>query len=356
MQNKTSGIIANDSRLVGVLEGSYHITPLSIAAEGANTYIIKTASQSFRLYKVSHKHESQLNGIRVQDRLQNGEFTYAPAIIKTTGNKLFVKHSHCLYYMEQYIEGQEVLFDTIDDCIGACRILGSFHSCSSAFKYEGYPAKDTIIRLDRRLQDNRSQLLSFKSVLDRRKLLTEFDKSYVSYIKELFKRLELCTGLIHSFTYDELCQNARQNHTICHNNLFKSLFKAEDNNLYIRSFSNISIGLPVYELSELLIRLMRLDIFLWDFKYLKECIQAYNSEKQLSPQEYGILLSLLVMPDKLLNIGKKRYIKKKDWSEKKYSQRLEKALYVFEKQKALISSYADTYGIQLSPEKVLDEL
>lgn len=350
MEERSKPVNTNDSKLIKLLKNSYNIAPLSLLKEDNTTFLINTESQSLILHKCSHKHGSYLRGLCFQSYLKEKGFPYAFDIVRNTSGGNYVKYEHSFYYMEKKVEGTWISIDLPHDYKKACQVLGAFHSYGAGFMYKDYPLRDDIKRVGYKIQKKRAEASTIKSIIEMKRLFTDFDRSYMSIIEELIKRLELCMQL--SFGYENLCQEARQKTYICHNSFINSLLRTESGDFFIKSFTTCSVNIPVYELSELLKSYMSLNVHDCDFNALNELTNAYNQSRPLSSYEYGILLCLLIMPDKLLSIGKKRYIKQKNWSEKKYYQRLDKALCHFHKQQQLIEPFVKAYGISLHSNKL----
>lgn len=345
MEDRSQPVVTNDSRLKKLLKNGYNITPLCILKESDAAFTINTETQSLILHKCSHRYKSFIRSIFIQDYIKEKGFPYASEIVKSTSGGSYVKYGHSFYYIEKKIEGTSASIENLQDCKKACQVLGAFHSHGAGFTYKDYPLRDNIKKLSHKIQDKRAQAYSIKSIIERKSINTNFDKSYICIIEELIKRLDLCMEL--SFEYEKICQETKQKPYICHNNLIKDLLKSESGELYLKSFTDCSINVPVYELSEVLKSFLSLEACNWDFDAIKELIDAYSASRPLSLIEYKILLCLLIMPDKLLSIGKKRYIKQKNWSERRYSERLDKALLLFNKQQQFIQPFAEAYGISL---------
>lgn len=345
MEDRLKHNYTNDGRLIRLLKSSYNIDTLSILKESDASFIINTESQNLMLHKYSHKHGSCLRNIYIKAYLKEKGFPYTSDIVKSISGANYIKHGHNIYYIEKIIGGALESIDCMEDYKKACQVLGAFHFHAAGFTYKDYPLRDNIKRLNRKIHEKTAQAYSIKSIIERKSMHTYFDKSYMCIIDELINRLELCSKLCTA--YDQLCQEARQEPYICHNSIVKDLIKTESGLFYINSFPSCSIDIPVYELSELIKNFISLESNNWDFNAIRGLIDAYNCSRPLSINEYKALLCLLIMPDKLLSIGKKRYIKKKSWSERKYSRRLERALLIFNKQQHLIQPFAETYGISL---------
>ena len=343
MENSAGYSRMSDNRLLKLIISCYGINPLEIIRESNNMFHISTEAESFLLYKYSHKQDSCLMGLSLKEYLRTNGFPYASDTIEATSGKLYVKHDHSLYYMEKDIKGCTMPLESLQECREVCHALGAFHSYSSGFKYKGASLRNNFKSLGTKLQDKWLLALSIKGILEKKRLLTDFDRHYLSIIDILIARLQICRQL--SIGYEELCQNARQYPYICHNSIIESLLNTESGEPHLVRFDTASISVPIYELSELLKRLMRLDICNWDINALRELIASYNSYRSISKQEYEVLLCLLILPDKLLSVGKKRYIKKRGWSEKKYLQKLDKAVLIHQKQQQLIPLFEESYGV-----------
>ena len=85
---------------------------------------------------------------------------------------------------------------------------------------------------------------------------------------------------------------------------------------------SITIDIHLNDLGNLIRRLMSKRSYKWDFNKAKILIEAYSSINKLDKNELEVMLALIIFPYKFWKLGKKRYIKHKDWDESKYMYKL----------------------------------
>ncbi|MEL7596944.1 MAG: hypothetical protein AAGU01_01940 [Clostridiaceae bacterium] len=77
----------------------------------------------------------------------------------------------------------------------------------------------------------------------------------------------------------------------------------------------------------------------WDFEKAKKIIDGYNSINRLTKEELKVMLALIIFPHKFWKLGRKRYIKHKNWSEQRYNHKLNKVIYNAELQQKFLEDY-----------------
>lgn len=79
--------------------------------------------------------------------------------------------------------------------------------------------------------------------------------------------------------------------------------------------------------------------YMWNFEKAKQIIEAYNSVNKLSKDEMEVMLALIAFPHKFWKLGKKRYVRHKNWSENKYINKLNKIVLNNKCEQSFIEEY-----------------
>jgi Ser/Thr protein kinase RdoA (MazF antagonist) len=93
------------------------------------------------------------------------------------------------------------------------------------------------------------------------------------------------------------------------------------------------------DLGKFIRRLMTKSDFQWNFSKARYIIEAYHTQNPLSAEELEVMLALIIFPHKFWKLGRKRYIKQKNWSENKYMHKLEKVIKYSDLEQNFIDDY-----------------
>ena len=117
-----------------------------------------------------------------------------------------------------------------------------------------------------------------------------------------------------------------QNHVGLDDNFYyQNIIKSNDD-FYIIDLNSLIIDIHVNDVSKLIRRLMFKKEYEWNFNKAKLLIEAYGSINKLSKNEIEVMLALIIFPNKFWKLGKKRYVRHKNWTEDKFTNRLNKLI------------------------------
>lgn len=107
--------------------------------------------------------------------------------------------------------------------------------------------------------------------------------------------------------------------------------------------------MQIRDLAKLITKLMTKRAYKWDFNKAKLMIEAYSSVNTLSKSELETLFAFIIFPFNFGKLGKRRYVKRKTWSEEKYIKKLNKIIGDYDKEEVFIHdflNYLENYGSQ----------
>ncbi|EFG86108.1 spore coat protein, CotS family [Clostridium carboxidivorans P7] len=149
---------------------------------------------------------------------------------------------------------------------------------------------------------------------------------YSSYLDNIYHRAMTSLNFLNTSDYYKLSRQAEKNKTICHDSFYYQNIIKKNNQYYIIDLDSIIIDLHVNDLGKLIRRLMFKGSYEWDFQKAKTLIEAYNEVNKLEKNELEVMLALIVFPHKFWKLGRKRYIKYKNWDENKYIHKLNRLM------------------------------
>lgn len=302
-----------------------------------SVYKIKTENKFLCLKKMKHGKMKPVNGNILVQELKKNKFNNIPMYIKTNNNKFFVKYKGFIFYLIEWIDGQECSMKNLDEAVNCAKLLAEFHLASSKVDKGKLYIKDESRNWNKLFIKYLNDIKKYKKIIDKKYILSEFDILYKENINYFYNRGIFALKLLNESAYNKLIENVDK--TICHDSYYYQNIIKKDNDYYIVDLDSIIVNLKIYDLGKMINRLMYSSYYRWDFSKAKILIEAYNSVNKLSYEELEIMLAYIIFPRKFWKVGKKRYVKNKNWREDKYIHKLKKIIKLSSKEKKFIEEY-----------------
>lgn len=325
------------SMIKKVLE-NYNFSVIDIS-KVRSSYKIDTNIGAVCLKRVKHNKTKTLNSNYLAEELSKNDFPYTSKFFRTKDNYLFAAHKKMYFYVVEWIDGDECDLNDIEEACNCVRLLARFHLSSQYIDTKVLKIKNNLKNWPRIFKKNLGDLDKIKKHIEKKRLRSEFDKVYKSYLDSFYNMGSMCLQVLNTSDYYALSKKANEQKFVCHDSFYYQNIIKKDDTYYIVNLDNILIDLHINDLSKFIRRLMFKKEYQWDFEKAKTMIEAYNSINKLSRSELESMLSMIIFPHKFCRLGKKRYIKHKDWSESKYIRKLNKLLRYNEAQQKFLNDY-----------------
>ncbi|WP_315114795.1 CotS family spore coat protein [uncultured Clostridium sp.] len=304
-----------------------------------STYKICTNKGMVCLKKIRRSKRKAINcNILVQELDKHG-FPYTAKFYRTKDNYLFEKYKKSFYYVTEWIDGEECDLNDIHEACNCIKLLAKFHIASSKIETKKLKIKNKLKNWPKIFNKSLSDLESYKDIIERKKSKNEFDIVYRNYIDRFYNRGLAALHFLNASDYYMLSKKSSENKTICHDGFYYQNIIEKDDEYYFIDLDSIIIDLHINDLGKLIRRLMFKKSYAWDFDKAKQLIEAYSEVNKLSKGEVEAMLAMIAFPHKYWKLGRKRYIKKKGWSEAKYMNKLNKLIKSDELQQKFLEDY-----------------
>lgn len=281
------------------------------------------------------------NGFILAEELNKIEFNKVAKYIKTKDGYDYIKYSKYILYLTEWIDGKECSIDTTLEAAACASLLAEFHNAVEKIDISNLKIKNNLKNWPKVFLENLYDLEYYKKIIGRKRLINEFDKTYLKYIDILYQRGMLSLNILQNSEYYNISKKAENNKTLCHDSFYyQNILKVEDR-YYIIDLDSIIIDLEVNDLGKYIRRIMHKNEFKWDFNKARSIIESYLVERTLTKEELEIMLALIIFPHKFWKLGKKRYIKHKNYSEMKYMKKLDKIIKYIDIQELFINDYLE---------------
>lgn len=303
-----------------------------------SVYKVKTSEGNICLKKLKHGRNKAENGDFLVNSLFSSGFYNTPKYIKTKANNLFVKQRGLYFYVTEWINGVECNLDKLEEALACSKLLAKFHLATENIDTKKLKIKSNLKNWPEIYKKKLYDLSKYENTIHNKKIKTSFDIYYKDSINKFINKGMLALRILNDSEYYRLSKSSKGK-TICHDSFYYQNIIKKNNEYYIIDLDSIIIDLQINDLGKFIRRLMTKKSYRWDFSKALKIIQEYDSVSKLTKPQLEVMLALIIFPHKFWKLGRKRYVKHKNWSEHKYTRKLKKALEDINLQEKFIEDY-----------------
>jgi CotS family spore coat protein len=324
---------------------SYSIEPASIE-KIRGVYRIDGNGKLYSLKKIRHSKYKAYKGYILSDYLKRRGFNNVITYILNKKNEIGVNKGKYLYYITEWINGSEADLNSLDDLKRCAVLLGNFHNAAEGCRFgrfAGERSKDWLQEMGKKRRDIEAFKRSIESLPSRCSFDSEYYKEADSYIE----RMDEALGLLSEDMFRKLTIKAFSDRQVCHDSFYyQNIISGDDSNLYIIDLDSAVYGLSCYDLAKFIRRMLFKSEYAWKFSAAENIISEYRKIRDLSYEEICAMLSFIIFPHKFWKLGKKRYIKDKNWSDFRYENKLYKVVRYKDEIVQFMKDYKEFYEIK----------
>jgi CotS family spore coat protein len=296
-------------------------------------------NKSICLKRMKSGKKKVIRGNKLIEALNNNGFYNTVKYFRTINGNLYVKYKKFIFYATEWIEGRECNFDNLEEACGCVKLLAEFHKTTNKLGKKHFNVYNNLKNWPNIFKENLSELERFKNVINKKVLKSEFDIVYLKNMDRFLDRALMAINILSTSSYYKISKKANHNKTICHDSFYYQNVIEKNGEYYLIDFDSIMIDLQINDLGKLIRRLMYKGTYKWEFEKAKKLIEAYIDVNPLSKEELEVMLSLIIFPHKFWKLGKKKYYKRKNWSEIKYMHKLKKLIKYNDFQHEFVKKY-----------------
>ena len=305
----------------------------------SNTYCLKMLGRGYKRANKSYFLSKAL--------WERGFDNVAPYYF-TKNNEYLIKHRKSSFYLTGWIDGREVDFKDIDDILDSARFLAQFHIAAKDLEI---PDEIKIRNKHGNMLDNFNQhIKAVKEFGEKisKKPKTGFDLIFKNSLHIFMQEAEFALSLLKTKQAKHALTEAEKERTICHDSFYyQNILRSKSGKLYLIDLESSMLDSPMSDLGKFIRRIICKTKFKWDFDLCRKIIDAYASVRPISRDELYPLLAMIAFPHKYWKFGKKRYIKKKKWSEEDFQSKLKKVINMQEYKYEFVRNFILFYGIEI---------
>lgn len=306
-------------------------------------YLLKTNKGMKCLKKISYGTQKLLFVYGAKEHLINNGFPRVDKYCLSVDENPYALVNDDIYTLSEWLDGRECDFRDREEIVKAAQNLAYMHLTSKGYE----PPENSKLKTDLgrwpHLMDKR--IKSFEKMRDmarKKTSKTVFDISYikvVDYYKQMGKR---AVSVLEDSEYMSECQIAEEEKGFCHHDYtYHNIIIGNDDSYNIIDFDYCKREVRIYDISTFMIKVLkRVD---WNIDYANSIIEAYNSVDPLRPEEYRILFSFLLFPQRFWRLANRFYYNEVNWPLGTFSNKIDELINEQGKYNNFIDEFKKTY-------------
>jgi CotS family spore coat protein len=313
-----------------------------------SAYRIMDEKNSYCLKMLGRGYKRANKSYYLSNALQEKGFHHVASYYYTKDNEYLIKNRKSSFYITNWVDGKEVDFKNIDDILDSARFLAQFHLVSKDLNIpDGINIRNKHGSWLENFNQHIHAVKEFGEKINK-KPKTGFDLIFKNNLHIFFREAELAVSLLKTKEAKHAFIEAEKERTICHDSFYyQNILRNQNGKLYLVDLESSLLDCTMSDLGKFIRRIICKTKFRWDFDLCRRIIDAYNSVRPITREELYPLLAMIAFPHKYWKFGKKRYIKKKKWSEEDYQNKLKKVINMQEYKSEFIRNFRMFYGIKI---------
>ena len=311
-----------DKSIVEVLNRSYNIKFTKVE-KIKNVYKAYSTCGINYCLKVSGTNIKKLNFIiGAISHIQNRNHDIIPEIIKTKDENKYIKLNELYAYLSLWIDSRHSNFEDREELSRVSKKIAQLHNLSNGFKV----SEDMEIRIGwfswpSVFDTRKHEILDFQNRITQKACLDNFDKLYLDNVRTEIKTAQKSIEGLEKSQYQKIMRKEIMKMGFCHHDLANhNVLIDRKNNINIIDFDYCILDSHLHDLGSLLIRAMRNGK--WNYEISQNIINSYCNEIPINREELEIIREFIRFPQEFWQIGLQKYWEQRNWSEKKYYNRL----------------------------------
>lgn len=286
-------------------------------------YYIKTADGARCLKKINYGTQKLLFICYAKEHLINHGFPNIDRYFLNIDGNPYAVVNEDIYTLSNWIEGRECDFYSKDDLVIASKTLARMHEASKGYDPpENSKLKTDLGRWPHLMEKRIKSFDKMKDMVRKKKnSKTSFDLEYLKNM-EYYKNLSLkALQTLNGSNYFEECRISEEEKGFCHHDYtYHNIIIDEKNQVNVIDFDYCKREIRAYDISNYLTKVLKRQN--WDIEYAKLILDAYNSECPLRHDEYEIIYSFLMFPQRYWRLCNRYYYNEVNWGTATFSKKI----------------------------------
>lgn len=308
-----------------IVEENYNIQVEEIE-KVKNVYKIFCYGNVYSLKVIKYNLKHFIFIISAMQHLQNKNFKGIIPFIKTVQDEIYINFYDKFAYLTPWIDGRCANYDNLVDIILATETLANLHLCSKDFiMTEAMMPRVGWFKWIDTYNTRKNEILDFKSKINRKDKLSEFDNIYLSVMEEELERASRSVGNLLASDYIEVMEKQVTSRGFCHHDYaHHNVLINKDNEANIIDFDYCILDTHLHDVSSLMIRKMKNGK--WNVKDATFILSLYSKSNGIHLNEIPIMAAFMEFPQEYWQIGIQYYWEKQPYGEEFFVNKLKKII------------------------------
>ena len=308
-------------------------------------YFLKTNKGNRCLKKINYGVQKLLFVYGAKEHLINKGFTKVDRYCLNVDGSIYASVNEDIYTLSQWIEGRECDFSNIDDLTLAAKAMAELHEASKGYDPpENSKLKTDIGRWPMLMEKRTKALDKMRDMARKKNMKTSFDLSYIKNYEEFKVLGREAKNILDTSIYPELCRIAEEDKSLCHHDYtYHNIIMDKDNKVNIIDFDYCKREIRAYDIAGFITKVCKR--VNWDISYAKMIIDGYNDIKPIMPDEYKVIYSFLMFPQRFWRLSNRFYYNEVNWGQKVYDKKIEALIGELDSFRSFLNEFKEYYVV-----------
>lgn len=314
-----------------------------------SAYRIFTEDKDYCLKMLGRGYKRAHKSYFLSHALQDKGFDHVAPYYYTKDDEYLIKHKKSSFYITYWIDGREVSFKNTQDILDSAGFLASFHLAAKGLDIpKNIKIRNKHGKWLETFSEHIEQVKDFDAKLNKKTKFTGFDILFRNNLHMFMAEAEFAVKLMSSEEAKRALELAQKENYICHESFYyQNILRDKNGKLYLIDLESSQLDSPMSDLGKFIRRIICKTKYKWDFDLCRRIIDAYDQVRPISEDELYPLLAMIVFPHKFWKFAKKRYIKKKPWTEAEFQTKLKKVINMRNYKRDFVRNFIMFYGIKV---------
>ena len=228
-----------------------------------------------------------------------------------------------IYTLSGWIDGRECDFYNKDEIKLAAQTLANLHIASKGYEPpENSKLKSDLNRWPHLLEKRVKSFDKMREMIRKKSNKTVFDMDYIKsmeFYKALGKRSK---AVVDTSYYTELCRTTEEDKIFCHHDYtYHNIVIDKQEKVNVIDFDYCKRELRIYDISAFMIKVLKRNK--WNMDFAKLIIDSYNEIDVIKEEEYRVLFSYLLFPQRYWRLCNRYYYNEVTWNQNTFNSKIE---------------------------------
>ncbi|MDP4143475.1 MAG: CotS family spore coat protein [Bacillota bacterium] len=307
-------------------------------------YFIKTNIGNKCLKRINYGIQKLLFVYAAKEHLINNGFIRVDRYCLNNEGNPYALVNEDIYTLSEWIDGRECNFCSQDDLIRAARTLAAMHEGSKGYEPpENSKLKTDLGRWPHLMEKRVRSFEKMRDMARKKSNKAQFDLDYVKNV-DFFKEMGIKSmNILNDSRYMDICKKTDEEKSFCHHDYtYHNIIIDGDNSVNVIDFDYCKREVRAFDVSNFMIKVLKRND--WNVNYAKLILDSYNEVSHLAEEEYRVLYSFLLFPQRFWRLANRFYYNEVNWTHGTFNNKMEELIAERDKYMEFISNFKDIYN------------